>query len=70
MTLHMDISSVQALSRVWLFVTPWTAACQASQSIINSWSLLKLMSIESGLRPTLFRSIKLLIIPHMGIFLT
>ena len=40
-------SSVQLLSRVWLFVTPWTAACQASLSIINSWSLLKLMSIES-----------------------
>ena len=33
--------------RVWLFVTPWTAAHQASLSITNSWSLLKLMSIES-----------------------
>ena len=32
---------------VWLFATPWTAACQASLSITNSWSLLKLMSIES-----------------------
>ena len=40
-------SSVQSLSRVWLFGTPWTAACQASLSITNSWSLLKLMSIES-----------------------
>ena len=40
-------SSVQSLSRVWLFATPWTAACQASLSITNSWSLLKLMSIES-----------------------
>ena len=39
-------SSVQSLSRVWLFATPRTAACQASLSIINSWSLLKLMSIE------------------------
>ena len=39
-------SSVQSLSRVWLFVTPWTAACQASLSITNSQSLLKLMSIE------------------------
>ena len=38
--------SVQSLSRVWLLVTPWTAACQVSLSIINSWSLLKLMSIE------------------------
>ena len=35
------------LSHVWLFVTPWTAAWQASLSITNSWSLLKLMSIES-----------------------
>ena len=41
------ISSVQSLSCVWLFVTPWTAALQASQSITNSWSLLKLTSIES-----------------------
>ena len=40
------ISSVQSLSRVWLFATPWTAACQASLSITNSWSLLKLFSIE------------------------
>ena len=39
--------SVQSLSRVWLFVTQWTAACQASLSITNSKSLLKLMSIES-----------------------
>ena len=38
--------SVQLLSRVWLFATPWSAARQASLSIINSWSLLKLMSIE------------------------
>ena len=40
-------SSVQLLSRVRLFVTPWTAACQASLSIANSQTLLKLMSIES-----------------------
>ena len=40
-------SSVQSLSRVWLFVTPWTAACQASLSIISSRSLPKLMSSES-----------------------
>ena len=39
--------SVQWLSCVWLFATPWTAAHQASLSITNSWSLLKLMSIES-----------------------
>ena len=41
------ISSVQLLSRVWLFATPWIAACQASLSITNSQSLLKLISIES-----------------------
>ena len=41
-----SISSVQLLSCVWLFATPWTAARQASLSITNSKSLLKLMSIE------------------------
>ena len=41
-----EFSSVQLLSRVILFATPWTAACQAFQSITNYWSLLKLMSIE------------------------
>ena len=41
------ISSVQSLSRVQLFATPWTAACEASLSITNSQSLLKLVSIES-----------------------
>ena len=41
-----QLSSVQSLSRVRLFATPWTAACQASLSITNSWSLPKLMSIE------------------------
>jgi len=41
-----NCSSVQSLSHVQLFATPWTAACQASLSITNSWSLLKLMSIE------------------------
>ena len=40
-------SSAQLLSCVWLFATLWTAACQAFLSVINSWSLLKLMSIES-----------------------
>ena len=43
----MCFSSVQLLSHVQLFVTPWTVACQASLSITNSWSLPKLMSIES-----------------------
>ena len=41
--------SVQSLSRVQLFVIPWTAACQASLSITNSQSLLKLRSIESAM---------------------
>ena len=39
-------SSVQSLSRVQLYVTPWTAARQVSLSVTNSWSLLKLMCIE------------------------
>ena len=43
----VQLSSVQSLSHVWLFVTLWTAACQASLSITNSHSLPKLMSIES-----------------------
>ena len=42
-----QFSSDQLLSRVWLFATPWIAACQASLSITNSQSLLKHMSIES-----------------------
>ena len=41
-----QFSSVQALSHTQLFVTPWTAALQASLSITNSQSLLKLISIE------------------------
>ena len=63
-------SSAQLLSPVRLFVTPWTAACQASLSITNSQNLLKLMSIESVmpsnhlivccplLPPSIFPSIK------------
>ena len=44
---EVSVSSVYSLSRVWLFATPWTAARQDSLSITNSWSWLKLMSIES-----------------------
>ena len=44
--LKLVFSSVQLLSQVQLFATPWTAACQASLSITNSWSPLKPMSIE------------------------
>ena len=43
---NVIISLVQSFSRVWLSVTPWTAALQASLSITNFWSLLRLMSIE------------------------
>ena len=43
----IQFSSVQSLSRVWLFVTPWTAAHQASLSSTNCWNLPKPMSIES-----------------------
>ena len=69
----IKISSVQSLSRVQLFVTPWTAARQASLSITNSWSLLKLVSTELVilsnhlilcrpllLPPSIFPSIKVL----------
>ena len=43
---NLQFSSVQLLSPVWLFLTPWIAACQATLSITNSQSSLKLMSIE------------------------
>ena len=45
-------SLVQLLSRVWFFVTPWTAAYQASLSFTISLSLLKVMSIESAVQPS------------------
>ena len=44
---YITFSSIQLLSLVQLFVTPWTAACQVSLSIANSGSLLKLMSVVS-----------------------
>ena len=49
LTSKYSLSSVQSLSHVRLFATPWTEARQASLSIINSQSLLKLMSIESAI---------------------
>ena len=52
-----QFSSVPLLSRVWLLVTPWTAARQASLSIANSRSLLKLMSIESVMPSTISSSV-------------
>ena len=57
-------SSFQLLSHVWLFVTPWTAAYQASLSITNSWSLIRFVSIELVmpsnhlLLPSVFPSIR------------
>ena len=61
-----QFSSVQSLSHVGLFATPWTEALQASMSITNSWSLLKLMSIES-LMPSnhLILSHPLLLLPSI-----
>ena len=63
-TCHYQLSSTQSFSRGWLFVTPWTETHQASLSITNSRSLLKLMSIESVmpsnrlLLPSIFPSIR------------
>ena len=45
--INHSVQSVHSLSRVWLFETPWIAACQASLSITNSRGLLELMPIES-----------------------
>ena len=72
--MFLIFSSVQSLSRVWLFVTAWTAARQASLSIPNSQSLLKLISVESvmpsshlslcrpPLLPSVFHSIRVFIL--------
>ena len=49
-----NIGSVQPLSRVRLFATPWTAAHQASLPITNSWNLLKFMFIESVMQRKFF----------------
>ena len=55
--MRQNFSSVQLLSHVQLFAIPWTAACQASLSITNSWSLLKLMSIALVCHPTISSSV-------------
>ena len=47
LSFSLSYSSVQSLSHVQLFATPWTVACQAYLRITNSWNLLKLMSIKS-----------------------
>ena len=55
----LQFSSVQSLSCIQLFTIPWIAACQASLSITNSWSLLKLMCIcPLLLPPSIFPSIR------------
>ena len=51
------ISSVQSLSRVQLFATPWIAARQASLSITNSWSSLRLMSTSQWCHPAILSSV-------------
>ena len=58
-----QFSSVQSLSHVQLFVTPWTAAHQVSLAITNSWSLLKLMSIESVMPSSHLICCPLLLLP-------
>ena len=61
-----SLSSVQSLSRVLHFATPWTVARQASRSIANSLSLLKLMSITSVMSPNhLILSRPLLLLPFI-----
>ena len=58
-----SVQSVQSFRHAWLFMTPWTEACQAYPSITNSWSLLQLMSIESVMpsnQPILCHSLLLL----------
>ena len=71
--LNYEFRSVQSLSGFCLFVTPWIAARQASLSIINSWSLLKLISIESVVpsnHPVLFCPLLILpsIFPSIRVF--
>ena len=68
-----QFSSVELLSRVRLFATPWTTACQASLHITNSWSLFKPMSIESVMpfkHPILYHPLLLLpsVFPSIRVF--
>ena len=63
-----SFSSAHSLSRVQLFVTPWNAACQASLSITNSWSLLKLMSIASVMSSSVVPFSCLHFFPASGLF--
>ena len=63
-----QFSSVQSLSRVQLFVTPWTTACQASLSITNFWSPPKPMSIESVMPSNHLILCCSLLSQHQGLF--
>ena len=64
--LGIQFSIVQSISRVWLFATPWITARQDSLSFTNSWSLLKLMSIESAMPSShLILCCPLLLLPPM-----
>ena len=60
----LQFSSVQSLSCVWLFATPWTAAHQVSLSITNSRSLLKLTSMNWWCHPTISASVTLFSCPQ------
>ena len=64
----MRVSSVQLLSHVRLFVTPWTAACQTSLSITSSRSLLKFMSIASVMPSNHLILCRPLLLPQPSIF--
>ena len=55
-TISYQYQSVQSLSHIQLFATPWTTACQASLSITSSWSLHKFMFIESVMPSTISSS--------------
>ena len=63
----IQFSSVQSLSHVWLCATPWTAACQASLSITNFKSLLKLMAIESAMSSKISSSVVPLAAQHQSL---
>ena len=65
----LSVQSVQSLSCVRLFVTHWTAARQNSMSITNSWSLLKLLSIETVMYSNHLILCFPILLPHL-IFLT
>ena len=62
---NSQFSSVESLSHVWLFVTPWTAARQASLSIIDSQSLLKLSPLSQWCHPTIILCYPFLLLPSI-----